>query len=303
MTLRTAYRLLAVACVLAAGCQALRQVTEVATEIGVATGKISREEADSVNRVADAAGKAFERLTPEQEYYIGRAVAASVLQQFKPYDNSAANAYINLVGQALAMASDRPETFGGYHFLILDTDDINAFAAPGGLVMITRGLLRCCAGEDAVAAVLAHEIAHVQHQHGLQAINKSRLTSALTILAAESAKQLGSEQLAELTASFEGSINDIMGTMVNSGYARRFETQSDRSAVAIMQRVGYDPHALVDMLAVMQKQLKPGGLDFAKTHPDPGVRIRDVRPAIGALPRRTIPEARRARFQAALGGI
>jgi beta-barrel assembly-enhancing protease len=80
-----------------------------------------------------------------------------------------------------------PETFGGYHFLILDSDEINAFAAPGGLIFVTRGMLRCCDSEDAVAAVLAHEVGHVQHQHGIQTIRKPALTSAFTILAAEGA--------------------------------------------------------------------------------------------------------------------
>ena len=104
------------------------------------------------------------------------------------------------LGQSLAQFSERPETFGGYHFLALDSAEINAFAAPGGLILVTRGLLDCCQTEDELAAVLAHEIGHVEKQHGLRAIRTGRLNSALTILAVEAGKNLAGEQLAEVQA-------------------------------------------------------------------------------------------------------
>ena len=93
----------------------------------------------------------------------------------------------------LSKTSDLPETFGGYHFLILDSDEINAFAAPGGFIFVTRGLLRCCKHEDAAAAVLAHEIGHVELRHGLQAIKKSRITTALTTLGIAGVKTFGGD--------------------------------------------------------------------------------------------------------------
>ncbi len=177
----------------------------------------------SITKTTKAVAKTFEDITPEQEYYIGRAVGATILTRYKPCNNTRAIRYMNILGQTLAQASDKPETFGGYHFLIMDTDEINAFAAPGGLIFVSRGMLRCCESEDAVAAVLAHEIGHIQQQHGLSAIKKSRLTTALTILATESAKRFGGRQLAQLTEAFEGSISDITSTMINRGYSRAFE--------------------------------------------------------------------------------
>ena len=169
--------------------------------------------------------------------------------------------------------------------------------------MISRGMLRCCADEDALAAVLAHEIAHVAGRHGLQAIKKARLTSALAILAVEGSKNFGSKELADLTEAYEGSILDITSTMMNSGYARRLETEADAAAVATLKRVGYNPGALLDMLGQMDRQLKPGGLDFAKTHPDPSDRIRDLRPIIGSAKAIPAPAARNARFTRALAGL
>jgi predicted Zn-dependent protease len=197
-----------------------------------------------------------------------------------------------------------PATFGGYHFLILDSEDINAFAAPGGLIFVTRGMLRCCPHEDAVAAVLAHEIGHVQAKHGLQAVKKSRITAALTTIGIEGTKTFGGEELVELTETFEGSISDITATLVNNGYSRSFEHEADKTALTILKRVGYDPNGLVDMLRVMSKRLKPGGLDFAKTHPSPASRIADIQEMIGETATKVMePKPRQARFLAAVGNI
>ncbi|MBU0678162.1 MAG: M48 family metalloprotease [Verrucomicrobia bacterium] len=289
--------------VLLSGCKTLEVVSQVGATVGQATGAISEQEADSLRRSGKAVAKTFEAITPEQEYYIGRAVGATVVNTYSPYDDEAATRYINLLGQTLAQASDKPETFGGYHFLVLDSDEINAFSAPGGLIFVSRGMLRLCKDEDDLAAVLAHEVGHVQFQHGLRAIKKSRLTSALTILAAESAKSFGGQELAQLTEAFEGSISDITSTMMNSGYARKLERQADEAAVTIMQRVGYDPAALVDVLHEMKKQLKPGGHDFAKTHPDPDDRIKDIREILRTSGPVDRPPQRQKRFEENLGAI
>ena len=285
------------------GCKTMDAVTDIGTTVGVASGVITQTQAESIAKSAKAVAKTFEDFTPEQEYYIGRTVGAVILDKYKTYRNEEANAYINLIGQTLAKASEMPETFGGYHFLIQNSDEINALAAPGGLIFVTRGILRCCRHEDAVAAVLAHEIGHIQAKHGLQAIKKSRVTSAITTLGVEGAKTFGGEELAQLTDTFEDSISDITATLVNKGYSRSFEHEADKAAVTILTRMGYDPYALIDMLKVMDKQLKPGGLDFAKTHPSPESRIADIQTLCEKPADMVKPETRQARFKAALKGI
>lgn len=283
------------------GCQTMEAITDIGASLGQSVGIITESQAESISKSSKAVARSFEDFTPEQEYYIGRTVGAVIINKYKPYDDERVNAYINLLGQTLAKASDLPETFNGYHFLILDSDEINALAAPGGLIFITRGMLRCCRDEDAVAAVLAHEIGHVQFKHGLQAIKKSRITSALVILGTEGAKTFGGKDLANLTATFEGSISDITSTLVNNGYSRNFERQADVAAVTILKRVGYDPNGLVNMLKVMEKKLKPGGPDFAKTHPSPESRIADIQKHIGKFAKVQEPKVRQKRFLAALG--
>jgi len=206
-----------------------------------------------------------------------------------------------MVGQTLAQASNRPQTFGGYHFQVVDSMEINAFAAPGGLILVTRGMLRCCKTEDALAAVLAHEIAHVQNQDGLRAIKTSHLTSALTIIAAEGAKQYGGQTLTQLTQTFQESVGDVVNTLVVSGYSRDQERQADEAAITILRRVGYNPYALVEVLTVMKSQVKPGGAGFGKTHPGSQERINSIQALAGGPSKTPPPAPRQARFERALG--
>jgi beta-barrel assembly-enhancing protease len=283
------------------GCETLNQIAELGTSVAVATGDLTEEEAASVNRTTRAVTKTFEDITPEQEYYIGRTVAATVLLGYKPFPAEDLNAYVNRVGQSLALFSMRPETFGGYRFHVLDSDEINAFAAPGGLILVTRGLLQCCQTEDELAAVLAHEIGHVEKLHGLRAIRTGRLNSALTILAVEAGKNLAGEELAEVTKAFDESINDITTTLMNSGYSRRLEFEADAAAVEILRKAGYTPGALVAMLENMQANWVPARMDFAATHPPPTDRIVQLQRRGVTSSRETSP-ARQKRFAAATRG-
>ncbi len=282
------------------GCSA---VTKIGTQIGQGSGVISEDQANSINRTSEALQKTFADITPEQEYYIGRAVAATILETYPPLDNPAANAYVNELGQTLAMASDRPETFGGYHFLLLDSDQINAFAAPGGLILVCKGLVDICATEDDLAAVLAHEVGHVQNKDGLRAIKKSRLTGALTTLGVEAGRNFGNAKIKDLTEQFAGGIQDIVQSLVTKGYARSQEYAADATSVSILDRVGYNPDAMVTMLNEMNKRWQPDGPGFARTHPSPTDRIKHVQPLVGPVTDQDQPRSRRARFAASLSGL
>jgi beta-barrel assembly-enhancing protease len=284
-------------------CAAIETVTTVVTEVGVQTGTITKSQGESIRKSTAAVHKSMEDFTPEQEYYIGRSVGAVVLGKYHALADTKVNAYLNVLGQTLARGSDMPELFGGYHFLVLDSDDINAFATPGGHIFVTRGLIRCCRSEDALAAVLTHEIGHVQLRHGMKAIEKGRMTEALTILAQEGAKSLGSQQAAQLTQAFGGAISDITNTMINNGYSRSYEYQADAAAVSILRRIGYNPEALMDMLGVMAKQMRPGGTDFAKTHPSPQSRIAELTKSGQAFAGSETPKVRKDRFTNAVGHL
>ena len=302
MTIRNPLRtaVFSLALIVLSGCST---VTKIGTQIGQGSGVISEEQATSINKTSAALEKTFADITPEQEYYIGRAVAATILQTYPPLDDPDANHYLNELGQTMAMASDRPETFGGYHFLLLDSDQINAFAAPGGLILVCKGLVSCCRNEDELAAVLAHEIGHVQDKDGLRAIKKSRLTSALTTIGVEAGRNLGGDKVKELTEQFAGGIQDIIHTLVTSGYARGQEYQADAVSAEILRRVGYDPGALVSMLEEMNRRWNPHGPGFARTHPAPRDRIEHVKPLAGTVTDDASRRITQQRFTAAMSGI
>jgi predicted Zn-dependent protease len=261
----------------------------------------------AIQQTVEAVQTASQEITDEQEYYIGRAVAAKILATRKASTDQKATDYVNVLGRSLSLFSSRTETFGGYHFLILDSDEINAFAAPGGLILVSRGLLRCADSEETVAAILAHEISHVVLKHGLKAISNARWTAAVQAGVNAGVQVAGSRELKQLTGVFKDSINDITNTLVNSGYSREQELQADQMALVIMRKAGYDPQAFDEMLSVMKNKLKPGGLDFAKTHPDPQVRITAVdktlssQPAVTATP--AAESGRQARYKTVLGAI
>lgn len=286
-----------------ASCAAVETATSIATTVGEQAGVINRAQAESIRKSTTAVSRSMEDFTPEQEYYIGRAVGAVVLSKYRAYGDAQVNQYINMLGQTLAAASDKPEVFNGYHFLVLDSDDINAFATPGGHIFVTRGLIRCCPSEDALAAILAHEIGHVQLRHGMQSIEKARVTEALTVLATEGAKTLGSPEVVQLTKTFSGAITDIANSMINNGYSRTFEYQADQNSVVLVQRVGYNPEGLIEVLKDMEKRLKPGSHDFAKTHPLPQDRIAEIRSHNQPFTGVATPNIRQERFLKAVSHI
>jgi predicted Zn-dependent protease len=255
-----------------AGCAGMSQVASGLAELGI----VDENVVEAVE-VAGAAGQFIsavnETFTPEQQYYVGRSVAAVILSQYDQYEDERATLYVNQLGQALALASPQPFVFKGYTFMILDSDEINAFATPGGHVFLTRGMIRLAETEDDLAAILAHEISHVVLQHGMKSIKASRINSSAIDLLATSADALTDNQIAELAVAFSGSIADMTETLVTSGYSRATEREADAEAVRLLATVGYDPNGLIRVLQRMAEVLEPDGLDFAKTHPDPEVRI------------------------------
>ncbi|MBF0320231.1 MAG: M48 family metalloprotease [Nitrospirae bacterium] len=244
----------------------------------MATGCISAVSAiPAAVKTGSAVSKAAREITPEEEYYIGRAVAAKILSMYKLLKDPDFTAYINLTGQAVAINSEMPFTFGGYHFAILDTKEINAFACPGGVIFITKGMIDLAVNEDELAAILAHEVAHITHKDGLGAIKSSRWTEALTVMGSEAAKSFTPGEVSQLLNVFEGSIDDIFKSLVTNGYSKSQEYSADESALVYMKKTGYDPSALRKVLQNLQSKTgaSDGGGVF-KTHPSTEDRISKV---------------------------
>ncbi len=221
--------------------------------------------------------KGFADLTPEEEYYIGRAVSATILSQYKVYTDPDANNYLNTMGQLLIWSSSQPEVFSGFHFTLLESDEINAFAAPGGFIFVTSGLYNSLENEEQLAAVLAHEIAHVSLQHGVRSIKKSNLTQAFAIIGSETAKHSDNQNLQQLEGVFGDSIDDIVNQLVVSGYSKSYEYAADEDALRISYTAGYNPDGLEEFLNILQMDSEDEDKrGFFKTHPPAIKRIKRV---------------------------
>jgi predicted Zn-dependent protease len=238
---------------------------------------ITSEQKQAIDRTAVKAEKAARPITEREEYYIGRGVAARILSKYELYDHPETIWYVNHIGNTLAINSSRPYTYGGYHFAILDTDEINAFACPGGIIFITRGMLKFAHNEDELAGVLAHEIGHVTQKHGLQAISKARWTEVVTTLGTEAARAYTGAQLDSLVSLFEGTIDDVFQTLVVKGYGRTDEYEADKLAIASLEASGYDPVQFQHLLGALEAAQSRESGGILSTHPNIPDRITKVK--------------------------
>jgi predicted Zn-dependent protease len=230
---------------------------------------------------ASKAATASRPINDSEEYYIGRAVAARILTRYKLDQNPKLTKYVNEVGDTVARKSTRPNPYRGYHFAVLDTPELNAFACPGGIIFVTKGLIQTCKNEDQLAAVLAHEVGHVAHRDGIHSIKESRWTEVWTTMGKEAVSLYGGTTAASLVSLFAGSIDDVFKTIVVNGYSRKAEEAADAAAVKELRRAGYDPHAMVAILAIMEAEGKGKTSGIFKTHPPTAERLARVKAEVG----------------------
>ncbi|MBK7192858.1 MAG: M48 family metalloprotease [Myxococcales bacterium] len=267
----------------------------------------------------DAITDAQKDLTPENEYWTGRSVATNLLarHEYRYHDADAlqagrldgATAYVSAVGGVLAASAmettrkgDRPAPIAGWHFTIVESDTINAFAAPGGWVFVTTAAIDAAESEDELAAVLAHEIAHVVRGHALGSIKKGRWANVAKT-ALDTSVQLDEASLGELTQVFEGAMDDMIDGILVKGYSKDTEYEADRVGLEIMVHAGYDPQALVRYLKTLDAEQGGGGGGFQATHPKASDRISKIQGKAQELGKVEIPKVRFARFQAAVEAL
>jgi len=212
-------------------------------------------------------------LTPEDEIRVGQQVAANLLGVAPLVKDDGLQQYVNKVGRWVAMQSGRAEL--PWHFGVIESGDVNAFAAPGGYVFITRGLYASLSDEAELAGVLGHEIAHVVERHHIEVMRKAALVD-------------------EGRKAVDKKLNDdkdaLLKRLVGNGaeiFARRLdqdaEFEADRHGVALAARAGYSPYGLP---AILQKIASVAPSDdrvqlLYKTHPSPSARLQQLDRAMG----------------------
>lgn len=205
-------------------------------------------------------------LTDEDEIRAGRLAAANLLGVAPLVADEGLQRYVNTVGRWVALQSERPDL--PWRFGVIESADVNAFAAPGGYVLITRGLYESLGNEAELAGVLGHEIAHVVERHHVELMRKSLLLEA-------GAKALSKE----LEKDREALARRLVGTGAEL-FARRLdqsvEFEADRHGVVLAARAGYDPFglpAVLQKIASVPRNDDRVSLLYA-THPAPDERLK-----------------------------
>lgn len=226
-------------------------------------------------------GKEFSQ---EDEIGLGDALTASFLGASPLSQDASLQRYLNRVGKWVALHSDRPDL--PWTFSVIDTETINAFAMPGGSVIVSSGLLKRLGSESELAGVLAHEISHVVMKHQLTAIQSSMKAdfwkSIGTSVAADRVKIGGGAVGSAVGSVAKPYLLDAAGNLIKDGFFLRpldrgMETQADQMAIVLAIRSGYDPYGLPAALSMLAQY--KGDADAASvfsTHPSPGDRLADL---------------------------
>src|SRR5580765_6593843 len=236
---------------------------------------------DGLKKIQDAKKK-FDDLnvTEEEERKIGQDVSAKIRQRFGVVQNVPVHKYVTLVGLTLARQSERPGL--PWTFVVLDTDGVNAFASPGGIVHITRGALALARNEAELAGVLGHEIGHVAHKHTVNAIKKSN------------AVKMGSEAASARSSFLSGYANKAYEMVLENNFDRGDELDADKVGVDLAQKAGYKAASLGDFLERLDErnknQAEKNGL-FA-SHPETKERIDKIRKQASASSGSAVVEPR-----------
>ena len=223
----------------------------------------------NLNKLVDMVGKTknLKAVDESSESDIGAGVAANLLGAAPLVKDEALQTYINQLGWWLVQQQTERSDLT-WRFGVLDTDSLNAFAAPGGYVFITRGLLLNMRNEAELAGVLAHEISHVLKRHHLNAIQKGAKTGLVADLAsmAVSNSKYGSLGEKAIGAGTE---------LYARGLDKEDEFEADRMGVVLAARAGYDPYGLPAVLQTLDAMnAKDSGLALMfKTHPAPQKRL------------------------------
>lgn len=207
----------------------------------------------------------------EEEIQLGRQITGNLLGAAPLVKDAALQKYVNQVGRWVASQSERPDL--PWHFGVIESEDINAFAAPGGYVIITKGLYRQLKNEAQLAGVLGHEIGHVVKKHHLKLLQKSQLLD------------LGARLLGSKVGKGDDIAQKVIGNgaeILARGLDKNAEYEADRMGVTLATRAGYEPFGLPEVLQSISQAGNTSRVTLLyKTHPHPDDRLIKLGDAIG----------------------
>ncbi len=218
--------------------------------------------------------KGLREVSEPEEIEIGSGVTETLLGARPLEKDDELQRYVNVVGLWVARQSERPDL--PWHFAVNDSDHINAFAAPGGNIIITRGMMRLLRNESELAGVIGHEVVHVVNKHHLSAIRKNAFMGLLGQGLSAATQGSRNQQL----------VNALIGPtkeLYARGLDKSDEFEADRMGVVIAARAGYDPWGLPAALQTLAG-ISPDDSHLQllfKTHPAPAARLEKLAVAMG----------------------
>jgi predicted Zn-dependent protease len=213
--------------------------------------------------------------SPEQDVEMGQQAAKEAEKQMSVLNNRQATAYVDALGKQLA--AHAPGHKYPFQYKIVNDNNINAFALPGGFIYINRGAIEAADNEAQLAGVIAHETGHVVLRHGTNQVSKAYLAQApLSVLGGVIGSNSIGSVLAQLGVGF--ATNSLL-----LRYSRDAERQADLIGTQILYDAGYSPQAMVDFFEKIQAESKGRASEFFSDHPNPESRISYVQKEIGKL--------------------
>ncbi len=207
----------------------------------------------------------------DREIALGQSIAKQVEKTYKPVDDPLIQKRVEDIGRKIAVVSDRKDV--DYSFMVLEDEEINAFALPGGFVYVNKGLVEKVDNDDELAAVLSHEVAHIVARHSIKKLQAMQTYSVLRLLVA-----------AAPSTGEVGAASDAAFTEILLGYGREDELLADQLGARYAKLAGYDPNAMVTFLKKLQEVNKRRPLQpktYFKTHPYVPDRVRVVKQELG----------------------
>lgn len=224
-------------------------------------------------------GRDFVLMSEQQEIQQGAQAHKEVLQEYGMLNDPGLQAYVTRIGKGLAAKSHRANL--DWHFTVVDSPEVNAFALPGGYVYVTRGIMAYLNSEAELAGVVGHEIGHVTARHGVRQQSASTAVGLGAIL--------GSILVPGLNTQAGSSLLQALSQSLVAGYGREHELEADRLGAEYLARSGYDPQAMVEVIGVLKNQerydiqlAKEEGREprryhgLFESHPDNDTRLRQV---------------------------
>ncbi len=234
-------------------------------------------DAENLLRIGKRAADSQKEITTDEEIELGRGIAANVFGAAPLVRDEALQRYVNRVGSWLALQTERPDL--PWRFGVVDSSDVNAFALPGGTIVITAGLYDRLRDESELAAVLAHEISHVVEKHQVKAIQKAMGQDFANEMAGEAIGKSDNE----LVRRFGGKAFKAGTEVLARGLDKQDEYQADRHGMVIAARAGYNPFAMAGVLQTLDSsgpQDRAMALMFS-THPTAASRIEMLESSVG----------------------